>query len=201
MAKYRATVPQSNIVATATKRYTAGVSPQTAAGSAERARGLTPTQQSTVRENALAEIQVQTRERLKDLMQRYANGKTSSDSFRTLAQNTIRRGVIAAAIVSVGGAANVTDSILSSIQSTISRQFDKIDSFVKELSSRKVTQRDRARFLNNSSTVGEIAKIATRQQSVEQTTSEEAYALSDSGYCPDCIKQIGSTVGNWYEEG
>lgn len=202
MARYGTTrPPQNNVVTRATKRFEAALpNPQLVASSARQLTGLTPAQQTRLRENALTEVQIQTRDRLNQAMQRYADGKIAGDAFKTIAQGLIRKAVVAAAVIVRGGAQNVTDAVLTSIQRTISTQFEKLDTFVEELATRKVTQRDRARFLNNSSTVRDIASIATRQQSLPAQSSEEAFALGDSGYCPDCVTQIGTTIGNWYDD-
>lgn len=154
-----------------------------------------PVQQTKLRERAVAEVQAQTKAELKAVMERYARGKITLDTFRSLAEQTLRRGALAAAIIGTRGVGNLTENVLTAVQRQLSAQFEQLDGFINELSTRELIQRDRARFLMYANKIHTISQTATRQFTIDMygdnnstNELEERRFLGGAEHCDDCIE-------------
>lgn len=147
-------------------------------------------------ERAVAEIMTNTKEELQSVFREYARGRIDIDHVRAQSQTILRTQTLASAIIGVGGVGNLTENVLSAVQRQLSVQFEKLDGFLNELSTRVMTQRDLARvnlYANSSHT---MAQIARRQFSMDQYGQqsgnssgelEEKRVLGGAEHCEDCI--------------
>lgn len=143
-----------------------------------------------MRDRAVAIITKQTKEQLRDTIEAYGRGRINLDSLRTRTQEIIRRGALAATVVGVGGVGNVTENTLVAVQRQLSSQFSFLDGFISELSTRELTQRDRARILQYGNSAHTIAQTARRQFSIDiygDGELEERRFLGGAEHCEDCV--------------
>lgn len=143
-----------------------------------------------MRTRAIEELQAQTKGELAQVFDNYARGRIEERDFRTQAQSIIRRGALAAAIVGVGGVGELTQNILTAVQRQVSRQFNLLDGFINEMSTRELTQRDRARTLQYGNFLHSVAVNAKRQMTLDNADDEELEerrVLGAAEHCEDCI--------------
>lgn len=142
---------------------------------------------------AISEITAQTKAGLQSALAKFKDGRLDLTGLRTEARALLRRQTIAAAIVGVGGAGNITENVLNAIRRQLTEQFTSLDGFLKDISGRALTQRDTARLSVFANATHSIAQLALRQYSYDVLLNnneglEERRLLGGSDQCDDCIE-------------
>lgn len=151
------------------------------------------TQANKMKSQALAEITAQSSKNLKLILSKYKEGVIDLSQLRKGTQDLLRQQTLASAIVGVGGVGNLTENVLTAVRRQLTEQFTFLDGFLKDISTRNITQRDQSRIAMYANTTYAAASIAQRQFSYdtlirEEMGLEERRLLGGSEQCDDCIE-------------
>ena len=150
-----------------------------------------PTAQMKMRDRAIAELTARTKEDIKDVVDRFSRGRLTVTTLQSEIQSILRAGTLAAAAIGSVGVGNLTENVLTASQRQLSKQFESLDGFINELSTRELTQRDQTRFLAYAASLHSIAQTASSQMSLDTygdpTALEEIRELGSADHCDQCI--------------
>lgn len=158
--------------------------------SRQRLNSMDPQQQNKLKTRAIDELQAQTREQIKEVLERYTRGKINVDAVRENMQTVLRRQTLAAAIIGVGGVGNLTENVLTAVRRQLTEQFKLLDGFIDAIADRQPTARDRARAAQFANSAYTISQTAQRQLMIDVNPGqdlEERRRLGGSEHCEDCI--------------
>lgn len=153
--------------------------------------------QIKLKQRAIAEVTAQTREEFAMVLDQFARGRISIESFGEVFRAIIRKQSLAAAIIGVGGIGNLTENVLTAVNRQISEQFDALDGFIDKLATsepRDVSAKDRARARQYANSAYAVASNAARQFQIDQVgvnNIEERRRLGGAEHCIDCLELAG----------
>lgn len=159
--------------------------------SRERLASQDVVEQNKLKTRAIAELQSNSRDELRSIVEEYARGRISLTALEANMQATIRRQTLATTIIGVGGVYNLTENVLLAIQRQISDEFRLLDGFINDISGRELTNKDRARAVQYANSAHTIAQTAYRQFMLDNNLGvelEEHRRLGAAEHCPDCVE-------------
>lgn len=153
-------------------------------------------QLNQARINAIDQLSRATKSELQDDLRRYESGKIDNDQLRSRLQATLRRQTLASAIIGAGGVGNLTENVLLAVRRHLSLQFQYLDGFLYDISTRTITQKDRARLNLYANSAYAISMTAQRQFNLDNNQAsanelEEMRVLGGNENCDDCVEMAG----------
>lgn len=153
-------------------------------------------QLNQARINAIDELTTNTKYELQADLKRFESGKIDIEQLRTRLQATLRRQTLASAIIGAGGIGNLTENVLLAVRRHLSLQFQYLDGFLYDISTRTITQKDRARLNLYANAAYAISMTAQRQFNLDNNQAsaselEEMRVLGGAENCDDCVEMAG----------
>lgn len=151
-----------------------------------------PIQNTEMRDKAIAAITAQSQKEIESALDKYSKGKITQKQLRDQFQSTLRRQVLASAVVGVGGIGNLTENVLTAVKKQLVDQMAYLDGFLSDIDGRPINQRDKARARQYANSAWATSQQAARQFILDQNGSsaddlEERRELGGSEHCEDCV--------------